>query len=254
MFGLRPKLPVTEEQRLWVDEGFRRLARAVGHDRMLHARVILPDDEFFPDRYDGTESALQPLFARVCEYMGVDRSQIDVEVFPDHTEELKKIVPYWRGGDREPAGLYMRDGNESRMVVALRSTQLKDPLTLVATIAHELGHVILLGGGCMARSESDMEPITDLLTVYLGMGIFNANSCAQFQQYESDDGKHGWSTRKLGYLSEEIYGYALAKFAAERREERPPWAKHLSANIATYFSRSSKWLRREGAASYPTYS
>src|SRR5947209_4215809 len=27
MFGLRPKLPVNDEERLWVDEGFRRLSR-----------------------------------------------------------------------------------------------------------------------------------------------------------------------------------------------------------------------------------
>ena len=33
------------------------------------------------------------------------------------------------------------------MVVALRSSQLDGPMALVATLAHELGHVILLGGG-----------------------------------------------------------------------------------------------------------
>jgi hypothetical protein len=47
-----------------------------------------------------------------------------------------------------------RDGedetsDERRMVVTIRGTQLQDPLALVATAAHELGHVILLGGRLM---------------------------------------------------------------------------------------------------------
>ena len=129
------------------------------------------------------------------------------------------------------------------MTVALKSSLLKDPLLLVATAAHELGHVILLGGGLLDRETSDHEPMTDLLTVYLGFGIFTANSAARFRQYQ-EERRAGWSMQKLGYLPEEVYGYALARFAAERGEEKAEWTKHLSTNVRAYFKRSQAWLKK----------
>jgi hypothetical protein len=39
------------------------------------------------------------------------------------------------------------------------------PKALVATIAHELGHVLLLGDGRVATQQQDHEPLIYLLTV-----------------------------------------------------------------------------------------
>ncbi len=114
-------------------------------------------------------------------------------------------------------------------------------MVLVATAAHELGHVILLGGNLMSRDTSDHEPMTDLLTIFLGLGIFTANSAAQFKQFQSDR-KIGWSMQRLGYLPEPVFGYALAKFAVERSEKKPAWARHLSANVRADFKNSTRWL------------
>jgi hypothetical protein len=43
MLGFFPKLPVENEERLWVDEGFGRLEKMLGRSRMLEAKMILPD-------------------------------------------------------------------------------------------------------------------------------------------------------------------------------------------------------------------
>jgi len=114
---------------------------------------------------------------------------------------------------------------------------------LIATIAHELGHAILLGGKLIEGDLGDHEPLTDLLTVYTGLGIFTANSSANFRQF-SEPGRDGWSMSRLGYLSQEMYGYALAKFAAERGEPKPTWSRFLSTNVKVYFKRSSAWLAK----------
>lgn len=133
--------------------------------------------------------------------------------------------------------------DKERPVVAIRSTLLKDPLLLVATVARELGHVILLGGGLMDRKTSDHEPMTDLLTVFLGFGVFNANLASRFKQFQGER-RQGWSMQRLGYLPEEVYGYALARFAIERGENKPKWTRHLSTNVRAYFKRSRDWLVR----------
>ena len=251
MLGFPAKLPVSDEERLWVDDGFRRLEKMLGRGRMLEAQVVLPTPEHFPDPYDKTPATVEKLFERVCGYMRVDPRRIELEIFPDETEELRKLLPYWRGNAGRCAGLYAHgqatgregedDDEERRMVVAIRETQLQDPLALVATVAHELGHVILLGGGLMNPKTSDHEPMTDLLTVFLGLGVFTANSAGRFRQYQ-EDRRQGWSMQRLGYLPEEVCGYSLARFARERGEDKPEWTKYLSTNVRAYFKRSRAWL------------
>jgi len=180
------------------------------------------------------------MFARVCRYIGVDRECVQLEVFPDQTNELREILPYFSSQHKDAAGIYTGHEGE-RMVVAVKSSQMKAPLALVATLAHELCHVILLGGELMGRDEEDMEPMTDLATVSLGFRIFTANSAARFEQH--DDGqKQGWSTSRLGYLPEPVFGYALAKFAHERGERKPDWVKHLATNVGANFRKAMKWL------------
>jgi hypothetical protein len=247
MFGLRPKLPVSEEERLWVDEGFRRLSRMLGSNRMRNTRVILPTDEFFPDAFDSSEEGLRSLFRRVCGYMQVDPSLVDLEIIPD-SSELMEMLPEVRHSSNDPAGLHFGAGHEEdRPLIAVRQNLLKDPLVLVATIAHELGHVILLGGGHLRRDEEDMEPLTDLVTVYLGLGLFTANSSRRFRQYQNDR-RAGWSMQRLGYLPEVVYGYALARFAFDRGEDQAPWTVHLSTNLKAYFQQSMAWLRKNAVS------
>jgi hypothetical protein len=251
LFTFQSKLPVTDAEREWVDRGFERLERLLGRRRMLDAPVVLPDEEHFPDYYDESPAAAEKLFQRVCRFMHVNHRTVMLEVFPDETDELQKLLPYWQGHTDRCAGLFVHkpetaesgDSSHERMVVAIRSTQLKDPLALVGTIAHELGHVILLGGGLLAPDTPDHEPLTDLLTVFLGVGIFSANSAGRFRQYQ-DEMRYGWSMERLGYLSQEVYGYALAKFAMLRGEENPAWIKHLSLNVRAYCKRSLSWLAR----------
>jgi hypothetical protein len=249
MFGFSPKLPVSEEDRQWVDEGFRRLEKILGRRRMLEAKVILPTAEDFPDPYDNTPDAIEKLFQRVCSYMHVDRRTVELEMFPDETEELCKTLPYWRGDKAGAAGLYTHDAAATEddaakhMVVAIKKSQLEDPLVLVATIAHELGHVILLGGGLLNPVPKDHEPLTDLLTTFLGLGVFTATTAARFTQYQ-DERQAGWSMQRLGYLPEEVHGYALAKFAVERGEVKSDWARHLSTNVYAYYKKSRAWLAK----------
>jgi hypothetical protein len=179
--------------------------------------------------------------------MQIDRTRIKLEIFSDEADELRENS-LWSIQTNRPAGIYF--GHESvleedgKVVIALKSSVLKDPMVLVATVAHELGHLILLGDRHLDRSTPDHEPMTDLLTVFLGLGIFSANSAARFQHHDHGGGWHSWSMRRLGYLPQGVYGYALAKFAAERGEIKPEWTQHLSTNVRVYFKHSSAWLAK----------
>ncbi|MGA2886926.1 MAG: hypothetical protein ABSE51_02675 [Terracidiphilus sp.] len=284
MFGFGTKLPVTEEERLWVDEGFGRLSRMLGSSRLQNATVVLPTDEFFPDPWDASEAALKALFRRVCGYMGVSPSKVELaidtdtavipttnaltEMEPDYSigmnpgpvelalspdsvierdsNELVEMLPvYSQSGMRnESASRYICGNGEERPIVAVNSSLLNDTLTLVATLAHELGYVVLLDGGHLQRDTKDLGPLADLVTVYLGLGVFTANASGNFRKYQGG-GRRGWSMSRLGYLPETVFGYALARFAKERGEEQPAWTKYLSTNLKAWFRQSAEWIRQD---------
>jgi hypothetical protein len=243
MLGLlgRPKLPVSDEMRSWVDGGFDRLSKMLGRKRMMEAVMVLPKDRFFPDAYTGTKACVDGLAERVAAFMGVRCESYRVEIYAEDEDRWKKTVPLWTSESKDAAGLYFHRPEDGRFLVGLHAKQLSDPLALVGTLAHEFAHVLLLGGEMMDPDAPDMEPMTDLCTVYLGLGFFTASSAYRFKQW-TRDGHQGWSTERKGYLTEEVWGYALARFAAERREMSPVWAKQLPTNVRSYFKRSQRWI------------
>jgi hypothetical protein len=220
MFGLsKPKLPVSEEEKAWIDASFLRLAKILGAHRLLKADVILPNADYFPDPFDQSEAALDSMFRRVAGYMQVDPASVDVTLYATAYDRTRTLTPFYEGKNSGAAGLYHHDP-DVKAHISIDEGQLKDPTSLVATLAHELGHVILLRPGLVARESEDMEPLNDLLTVFLGFGVFTANSAFRFEQH-SDYRSQGWSAKRQGYLSERQFGYALARFACERRENKP---------------------------------
>lgn len=211
---------------------------------MFDATVMLPVDEHFPDPYDKSEEAVIVLFRRIANRMSIDPNTIELDFFDDSGRVTRELMPYASGEGAAPAGLYHHD-SDAKTHVLINTSQLKSPDRLIATLAHEIGHVILLRPGLVEGQEEDMEPLNDLLTVFLGFGVFNANSAFQFKQF-SNDRTQGWSVNRQGYLSEEVFGYALARFAFERGEMDPPWVKYLATNIRAYFKRSLAWLNANG--------
>jgi Zn-dependent peptidase ImmA (M78 family) len=241
--------PLNEEQKVWIERSFQWLLGEFGGDCFLKHQTITPESSFFPDHYKGTEECVDKLVERVCFYMDVDPCLVEVEYFVDRDDIAEKH----RTGNTDEysgaAGLYFsKTSQEDRKKIAINVSQFKNPTGLVATIAHELGHVILLGGGKISREEKTHEYLTDLITVFFGLGIFTANSAFQFSQWQ-DHSHHGWSVSRSGYLSEEMFAYSLAAYAWMRGETKPQWSKYLAMNVRHYFNKSLKYLANCGQTS-----
>lgn len=242
MFNLSAaRCPVDEESRLWIENRLYWLTNEFGVGNLSENTVILPTDEFFPDVYQAHESDVYTLLEKVCDYMDVDVSAVKLKFYEDARESIRHGLPFYEGGDKSAAGYFQ--ASRTKHIVGVNNAQLKDPLSLVATIAHELGHVRLLGDGHISSDESDHEPLTDLFTVYYGLGVFTANSSFRFTQF-TNAFSHGWQTQRLGYLSEEMFGYALGLYAWLRKEQKANWTSHLSVNVKSFFKSSCKYIER----------
>jgi len=244
-----PKLPLDESQKEWIEKSLQWLLNEFGEEYFLKHQTVLPEPSFFPDKFQGTEESVVKLVERVCSYMDVSPNLVEVDFFCDRDETAAKH----RTGNEEEysgaAGFYFSNASqETRRKIAVNVSQFKNPTNLVATIAHELGHAILLGGGRISPDYKDHEPLTDLITVFLGLGIFTANSAFHFSQWQ-DHSHQGWSASRLGYMSEEMFAYSLAAYAWMRGETNPKWSSHLAMNVGHYFKQSLKYLVKGGQTS-----
>jgi hypothetical protein len=244
-----PRCHVTADQKIWVERRMLWLKDQFGPQPIRRA-PLEPTPEFLPNKWDSSYDAGADLFNRLCTFMLLDPAQINLH-FYSSAESHKKDSPY--AGELQssgPAGLYAGPKTQQKHTIALVEEGLRQPAQLAATICHELAHVHLLGADRIKRDEEDCEPLTDLLTVYFGVGILTANSAFQFSQWQSGT-RYGWNASTQGYLSEPVYGYALACFSWLRGERKPKWQKHLRQNIEYYFSDALHFLATTSDTTLP---
>jgi hypothetical protein len=112
--------------------------------------------------------------------MGLDPGCVELSLYDDQSPLAGQ--PNFEGQWQGTAGLYHPEGGRFRVWVELEN--LADPLGMVATMAHELGHVHLLGHGRISGEAEDHEPLTDLLTVFFGLGVITANPVIREQSWQ----------------------------------------------------------------------
>jgi hypothetical protein len=227
-----PRCPLGTWEKTWTETRMCWLAERFGIERLKGAEVILPTEEHFPDPYPpgGSEDGVRQMMERLCQYMQIDPQTIELRVCPD--EEMD-----------DAAGTWQRDHQKQRGLIRLAESRLTDPEGLLATLAHELAHELLHGNDLLDHSISDHEWITDLLPVYLGVGVFAANSTIREANY-SDGNMSWWAMSRRGYLPSRILGYGLALFAFMRDELQPAWASHLRLDAASALRKGLDYLRK----------
>jgi hypothetical protein len=235
------RCPASPEEREVVDDGFRILDETLGRARMKGALMVEPTAEFFPDRWDGSVDAAEILFGRVCGYMSVGRAEVELSFWED-AGKIDSVGLATAGERTSGAGGYYSSPH-GKAQVAINSKYLRDTESLVSTMAHELAHVILPGQHGLSAEIPHMEAITDLAAIYLGMGIFTANSLLRSRRW-AEGNVEGWSIQRKGYISPEMAGWALALFCRARGELRPPWARHLSTDPRSYLKMGVRYLER----------
>jgi hypothetical protein len=115
---------------------------------------------------------------------------------------------------------------------------------MIATFAHELGHYVMSTATTAPPGGWELHELhTDIAAVWLGFGLFLANSARSFSQFQSA-GEMGWSSRTQGYLSEPALVTATA--IAERLAGRDPIGAEpfLKPYLQSDLRKASKALAR----------
>ena len=236
LFGARP--PVEDRERQWIEKMLAWCVERFGREA-LEAEVLTPTPSFFPGGYRGTPDDVLGVVDLVRAHLRIDPAEIAVVLYDGRPPA--RPGPTAGGAYQSVAGHYsVRDGAG---IIAVGMDNAPDPRRVVAVAAHELCHHKLLYRGLASTSERDHEPLTDLATVFFGLGIFTANAAFTFSQ-----GSGGWRRQQLGYINQPMFGYALARVAWLRGDRDPAWARYLDTNPRGYFKRAMRYLEKEPTA------
>ena len=238
-----PKCPVDAGKKEWIEESFLWLLEQFGEDAFRRSEIILPSNPEFPERLFAQEKSINAYLKAVCGFMDVDYKTVKPVVFTDTGQNNFHPLATPDSIGSKPCGLYYFYGRKHQ--IAIDQNLLKSPPAFVATIAHELAHAKLQGELLPEEEKDNEELLTDLATIFFGIGIFTANSIFGFNQFANVQ-HHGWRAAKEGYIGEESAGYALALFAYIKGDTKPVWAKYLETNPKHYFKQGLRYLVKTG--------
>lgn len=238
----KEKLPVTIDDKLWIEESFLFLQEILGLEHFNSLGTITPDN--FKDYiFKGTEEDAEFILEKVKYLMVIDDSNIRLEYFSDEPVEMSDGTTLTTPADiygkwESASGVY--EENENEKIIYIESAQLKKPISLIATMAHELSHFILLGEN---RIEENDEYLTDLTAIVYGFGIFLGNSKFQHQKFQNMNSS-GWQISSQGYLPEQIIAFSMA-WLSIHRNENTDYKIFLNKDLERYFNQSLDFLQKE---------
>lgn len=155
----------------------------------------MPDQEFLSSYRSDQDEARLSLLRQICKFIGIDHNTFDLYYFQENERP---------DGGATALGLYQPDSD--RFATSVETSLFDRPQELVAVMAHELCHVHLLGHNRLSGNEYDHEPLTDLLTLFLGLGVFSSNAVL-YHETIRDGNSESWLIGRRGYLTGQRTGF-----------------------------------------------
>ena len=235
------RCPISYDNRIWLEKSFSLLLDIFDKEKIKQTKILIPHYSNFPIKYNGDTRTAFDTLEIVAEQMEVEFDEIQLNLYDEGVNTISTGSP-WGGriflnsdhNCKGSAGLYWGKQADNKYHIGLERRKLTQPENMVATLAHELAHIKLLGKN---KIEANDEKLTDLTTVIFGIGIFNAN--AAFQTIRSIYSS-GW--RKMGYLTQMEWGYALSLLAYIRDERTPNWIEYLTLNVKGDFKQGERFI------------
>ncbi|MCL2247002.1 MAG: hypothetical protein FWC10_07820 [Lentimicrobiaceae bacterium] len=229
--------PLDYEWRKYLEQNICFLDGLFPEPTLDKRKVFLPTKTDFPIQWNSSKENVYEVVKIVAENMQINPNEIEINFYEEGLVEINMggSTLFLENDTKEArtAGLYHGKNKTGKYEISINTNILNNPVQLIATVAHELSHVKLLG----EKKADDDEYLTDLATVFFGFGIFTANASFQFSQE-----KDRWVYNASGYLKHDEWGYALALFAFMRYEDNPEWITFLNPTIKKEFEKSIRYM------------
>ncbi|MDE2182366.1 MAG: hypothetical protein KGJ78_05040 [Alphaproteobacteria bacterium] len=210
-----------------------------GIEDVRRSPLVLPTRTFFPPTDKTGHARAEHIFACVKKLARMPDWPCRLLAQPRRAELLVNESTVLKPITHAPAGTFAFDGDD--VVITYEESAINDPGQLIATLAHELAHYLLHNWRAQAPGGEELhEPATDVMTVYMGFGLFGAAACFDFH---SDD--TGWRWQRHGYLSQRAWLFALAIFLELRNEEASMLKPFLKSHLLSDLNEAVRYARKK---------
>lgn len=237
----KKKLPITDDDKEWIELELKFLIEILGEKHFDELTTITPTKDYFDFTFKGNEDDAEFVLKKVKELMFINDSSIKICYFSDEPIIMADGTILSSPADingkwKSASGIYEDLGDEK--IIYIERGQLKNSFSLIATIAHELAHYILLTEN---RIDDNDEYLTDLTAIVYGFGIFMGNSRFQFNRNQNSNFSE-WQMSSQGYLPEQVIAYTMA-WLSEYRKENIEYKKFFSKEMNKFFDQSWECLK-----------
>lgn len=158
----------------WLLEHLAELVHHRGQQTFCTTPIIEPTPEFFPDRWHRDIASVRRLLQRLLRFAGMENVRIGVEFdrnvgAPPAFDASGQIVG--RHYSHRDAAAWFVSASDDYFLFGVDMARLDRPDDLLGVLCHEVAHAYRSRHGLEYRSRRDEEPLTDLTTVYLGLGV-----------------------------------------------------------------------------------
>jgi hypothetical protein len=218
-----------------------------GLARLKQSPIVFASSEFFAPTEAMGHVRAEHIFGCVKRHARMEEWPCALIAQPESVPlRVGELASLKRVSGGMPLGTFKVEKDRT-VTISYDLAKLDEPATLIATFAHELAHYRLATVREETPGGHDMhEFATDLMTVFLGFGVFGANGAFNFRQFGGTF-SHGWQTSGAGYLRERDWVFALAVFLALRGEETDLLRRHLKRHLYSDLNAATKYLARNPA-------
>lgn len=213
---------------------------AGGLEQFKKSSLALPIKEHFAATDLEGHAKAQHIFDIVRQYCGM--TDWPVKLVAQH-ETAGRVATF--GVVQNPdgvAGTYSQNGDV--VEISYDPADIDNPVNLIATFAHELGHY--LNGSFQEAPPGGwdlVEPATDVTAAFFGFGVFGANSAFHFTQTQ-DFESQGWDTAKRGYLTEAEWTFSIAIYCALADQSVEIAMPHIKKHLAKQLHKAAKYIEK----------
>ncbi|MCP4316285.1 MAG: hypothetical protein GY789_09775 [Hyphomicrobiales bacterium] len=241
----RPSATIDDDDREWQLECWQWLLENLGGmDALRSYKTLIPSSSDFPRSGKSGFDHAQHVFNQVAAHFRLEPSSFDLREQEGEIDPVVAPMAVVQNAPLSPLGTYSmaQDGLHQ---VTYSPNALADLEGLITALAHEICHSVLLGIPTAPPGGDEAEEFaTDLAVVFFGFGIFGGNNSFQFSQYRDDaTGTQGWSTQRVGYLTQNEWGFALAVRAVLLEENMADIVKYCTDGLAVNVRKNVKFLQ-----------